>query len=681
MIYMIMKKLLFSFVLTYLSFVALAQVTLKFGASSVNYPTITSAISAIPSTISQPYMIELEETYNGVGETYPIRFNVKTGASSTNTITLRPALEVGSVTISASQSGNPIILLDNADYVIIDGRPGGVGTSRALTIRNTATFNNSNNINLLNGACFNSLRYCNIINSATTNINNGRNVYFGPSASEASGNSDNLVEFCTLTCGRYGINSSGTAATPNRRNVIANNILNNIIFAGVWAQVGTENMTVDNNTLQNATPSPENLVFPMLFDVAENPIITNNRIFNVMGTSGTTSAIAIRSIKAGGTCHVQIHNNAVASNWAVNNVSQMYGIQLGASPTSAFTADIFYNTIVLNGKMNSNTISGNVGSSCFFVAPGALATINLKNNIFSNKRVDANESPNAHLAFAVSDGNPTIQTDYNTYFAVSNLVKLETTFYNDMAIYITATGKDEHSNKLDVPFVSNLDLRLTGIAIDHPSLIASPISGLDRDIDNKLRIKPYRGAYEAYGDPLPVKLLDFTAKKMGKSILLNWRTANEVNNSHFLVERRLANGSFAEFKKILAKTDGQLGGNTYQLTDFNPLQGTNYYKLTQFDLNGDAEELGIRSITMMTAEDEVMVYPNPAVHSVLLSFKQGKYTRVQLNDLNGKTVYSGDIDRSQTEKAIDVSNMAKGVYFFILKGTGEKNETLKLIKK
>lgn len=676
-----MKKLLLSFVLTYLSFAALAQVSLKFGASSVNYATITSAISAIPSTISQPYVIELEGDYDGTGETYPIRFDVRTGASSTNTITLRPALAVGSVTISASQSGNPMILLDNADYVIIDGRPGGVGTSMALTIRNTSTANNSNNINLLNGACFNSLRYCNLINSTTT-TSNGRNVYFGPSASEASGNSDNLVEFCTLTCGRYAINSSGTAGNPNRRNVIANNALNRITFAGVWAQVGTENMTVDNNTFQNATAPSEGLVLPILFDVAENPIITNNRIFNVMGTSGTTSAIAIRSIKAGGTCHVQIHNNAVASNWAASNVSQMYGIQLGNNATTnAFTADIFYNTIVLNGKRSSNTSSGNVSSSCLFVAPGALAAINLKNNILSNKRVDADESSNAHFAFAVSDGNPTIQTDYNTYFAGSNLVKLETTSYNDMAMYITATGKDEHSNKLDVPFVSNLDLRLTGIAIDHPSLIASPISGLDRDIDNKLRLKPYRGAYEAYGDPLPVKLLDFTAKKMGKGILLNWRTTNEVNNSHFLVERRLANGSFAEFRKILAKTDGQLGENTYQLTDFNPLQGTSYYKLTQFDLNGNAVELGIRSITMMIAEDEAIVYPNPAVHSVLLSFKQGKYTKVQLNDLTGKTVYSGDIDRSQTEKAIDVSHMAKGVYFFILKDTGEKNETLKLIKK
>ncbi|MBK7183144.1 MAG: hypothetical protein IPH89_09505 [Bacteroidetes bacterium] len=37
--------------------------------------------------------------------------------------------------------------------------------------------------------------------------------------------------------------------------------------------------------------------------------------------------------------------------------------------------------------------------------------------------------------------------------------------------------------------------------------------------------------------PLPIELLSFSGKNMGKRILLEWTTATEINNSFFTLER------------------------------------------------------------------------------------------------------------------------------------------------
>src|SRR4051812_46745067 len=95
------------------------SVELKTGAGNLiaAYSSVTDAYAAIPSTISNAYVIELTSGYNGSTEIYPIVFSVRSGSSSTNTITLRPAAGVASISITANKSGGNILNIDDADYI------------------------------------------------------------------------------------------------------------------------------------------------------------------------------------------------------------------------------------------------------------------------------------------------------------------------------------------------------------------------------------------------------------------------------------------------------------------------------------------------------------------------------------------------------------------------------------
>src|SRR5690606_19073883 len=106
------------------------------------------------------------------------------------------------------------------------------------------------------------------------------------------------------------------------------------------------------------------------------------------------------------------------------------------------------------------------------------------------------------------------------------------------------------------------------------------------------------------------RLIDFTteAQSNGK-VQLNWRTADERNNDFFKIERKNANGDFAEIGTIKGKNNSAIA--TYSFVDNSPANGTNYYRLTQYDTDGKSEVLGIKTASSNLDSEEITVYPNP----------------------------------------------------------------------
>jgi hypothetical protein len=166
------------------------------------------------------YIFELQSAYSSTIESYPLAIPFIPGVSHDNTITIRPAAGVTGKSISSSNSRGTI-LLDGGSYVIFDGRPGGIGTAKQLTIENTHT--DGFTVKYENDASYNILRHL-TIRGVCTSIVNGV-VYFGTSTG-ATGNDFNTIEYCDIRDG---------ATTPT-----------NMIFA--WGTEGVEN---DNNTISN----------------------------------------------------------------------------------------------------------------------------------------------------------------------------------------------------------------------------------------------------------------------------------------------------------------------------------------------------------------------------------------------------------------------------------------------
>lgn len=160
---------------------------------------------------------------------------------------------------------------------------------------------------------------------------------------------------------------------------------------------------------------------------------------------------------------------------------------------------------------------------------------------------------------------------------------------------------------------------------------------------------------------LPVSLLSFTATKQQQSVLLNWQTANEINNNYFSVERSNAiNRVFTEINKVYSKGNASQK-QSYNTTDLKPLQGWNYYRLKQVDKDG---KFSYSSIASVYFDDGLViaVYPNPANSYIyVVGLKQDVQNNISITDINGKTVLTATTNQSSTK--INIQNLASGVYY------------------
>ena len=472
------------------------------------HASIEEAYNAIPSTITQAYIIEILSSYAGTSELFPISLTVRSGSSSVNTITIRPdAGNTGEVISSSNSAG--IIIMDDADYIILDGRPGGIGTVPDLEIRNTITSGtNANTISMINGATHCIVRYVKSYN-ATAGSTGPKNITFKTSVSNPSGNSNNLVEECLVSGGRTGVCSEGTTANPNFNNVVRNNTIVDWGFNGIWFLNASGGMIVEGNTIYNTVgvsiTNPSGINIQSTYD-GYNLIIRNNKITNVISTNTTTSLVirGINTVTAPGTgSRLEIYNNFIALNENNNNCANTFGIYTTGTLES-HTVDIYNNTVVIGGTQTGG-IAGNLISACIVKQSSVAGVVyNQRNNVCVNNRTGGTPGV-IHAGCAINGIEGTLNIDYNSYYASGSSegtnsypVSWDSTEYDDISAYIIVSGEDNVRFK-NTNFVSSTDLHISGASIGDPDLSGRPITGITTDIDGDTRSTsfPYRGADES----------------------------------------------------------------------------------------------------------------------------------------------------------------------------------------
>lgn len=471
------------------------SVELKDGTGTVisTYSSINAAVSAIPLNLTQSYIVELTAAYTAANETYPITISARTGASPTNTITIRPALGAGAKTLSSSSQ---IFVFNDADYVYIDGREGGIGNSSSLSLICSAT-NSTNTVTFQNGATFNKISYCTISHGSTTSA--GRAIHFTTS-SNPSGNSNNTIEYCNIPGGRYRISLNGTNGNENKFNTIRGCTMNDIIFVGIWVQANTGNITIDSCSFQNFSATGNGGYFILLDSQRDTTIIKNCTFKDLQNSSQTSNSPAIyfRSGVAGN-CNSKIYNNFISFEQGNANATNLVGITFEGS--AGYTSEIYNNTIKIGGTMNSVGTSGNVVSTCVRVQTTNASNLDFKNNLFLNTRTGGNAGV-LHTCMNFTNTVTPITADYNTYNSTQGtLIRYGTTNYTNFANWqsFVPAGNELNSNTTTVQTVSGSDLHLTGASVGDLNLIGTPVSYILRDIDGQPRnpTMPYRGADEA----------------------------------------------------------------------------------------------------------------------------------------------------------------------------------------
>lgn len=180
-------------------------------------------------------------------------------------------------------------------------------------------------------------------------------------------------------------------------------------------------------------------------------------------------------------------------------------------------------------------------------------------------------------------------------------------------------------------------------------------------------------------NPLPVELMSFEANLENGEVYLDWKTASEINNDYFEVQRS-ENGD--DWEPI-----GEVDGNgtineviSYDFADKSPLFGASYYRLKQVDFDGQFEYSPIVSINNAFTGQRMkaVVFPNPtSQHNINLRvITQNKQNTIHVSmvSISGERFYAKThwaSDFSQDKKISIPGRLNNGIYILTIKQNDE----------
>jgi hypothetical protein len=185
------------------------------------------------------------------------------------------------------------------------------------------------------------------------------------------------------------------------------------------------------------------------------------------------------------------------------------------------------------------------------------------------------------------------------------------------------------------------------------------------------------------GVALGVKLEQFSASAIGGNAVLNWRTASEINNDHFDVERSTDGRSFTAIARIKGNNT-TTGAHAYTYTDAL-VANTVYYRLRQADIDGTTSYSNIITVKTNNLSDRnTTVYPNPFTDRLQIMIVSEKEETVQLtvSDVTGRQLVSQAVRINEGQQVISIDNtisLPAGMYLLQVQKEN-KTENFRVVK-
>jgi hypothetical protein len=419
------------------------------------------------ATIIDPTIAE-----TGVNSLTPIGY----ACAATYTLTIKPA--TGVTTTLSGANATALINLNGATYVTIDGSNNGSG-SKDMTISNTNTTGPT--ILLSNGASNNIIKNT-VIKGAT--ISYGV-VTFGSTTLGGAANSDNVVQNNDITKAAtqpiIGVYNIGLAGKPNSNNVIANNRITDFSVAGYIDGNGglagySNNTQVAYNEIYQTTTTSTGALEGIQVNNAAG--VTGTFIYkNYIHDLTTSSTATISGIDLFNAVSVNVNNNMIS---LINNTGSLRGIALQLNLGG--TANVYYNTVSIAG-----TTSSTYASFAFLKNSTGIGD-NIRNNIFSNKRVSSGTA-NQYAMATTTVG--TYTSNYNDLYSsgnARNILGLAVAVDQPtLGTWQTASTGDGNSQNVQPVFISTTNLHLAPDANCTLDGGATPIGGYTLDYDDNAR--------------------------------------------------------------------------------------------------------------------------------------------------------------------------------------------------
>jgi hypothetical protein len=183
---------------------------------------------------------------------------------------------------------------------------------------------------------------------------------------------------------------------------------------------------------------------------------------------------------------------------------------------------------------------------------------------------------------------------------------------------------------------------------------------------------------------LPVELTSFQAAKNDDDLDLTWTTASEINSNYFLITRSSNGIDFVSIGKIAAAGSSNSILN-YSFIDANPLSGTSYYQLVEYDTDGQTQKSKVIVVNFSSKGGLITeVFPNPSASEVQLTFNVTYDEELSLlvTDVLGNQLQSTRISASKGENVLKVSLIAypAAQYFIRIVDANGLNSAVSVIK-
>lgn len=177
--------------------------------------------------------------------------------------------------------------------------------------------------------------------------------------------------------------------------------------------------------------------------------------------------------------------------------------------------------------------------------------------------------------------------------------------------------------------------------------------------------------------PLPVNLVSFTCQFNERAVILNWLTTNEINFSHFEIERSNDGINFNKVGTVNTKF------NSYTFTDNSPIENQNYYRLKMVNNDGSFNYSHIIEAKAALQYKLITLAPNPVrdyANITIQSQAMGTAT-ILLTDLVGRVVRKEKLELTsgKNQLSINCASLQSGFYQLSVITNNEK-ESIKVIK-
>jgi hypothetical protein len=671
------------------------------------YPTLTAAVAAYNAAtcLSGPVTLSLKDaTYTS--ETFPIIINRVNSASSTNTLTIKPAAGVAVVMSGTSgTTASSLIQLNGAHYVMIDGVNSG-GSS--LLFENTSTTAGTavlwlSSMGAGKGAANNTIK--NVTLKGGVAQNTATTVTYGlvlagstlatTAASVAAGedNDNNLLDSNKIIKVRYAIlTRGGSAANPNVGTVITNNIIGPDAFgvdaigkSGVVAReedgviIRRNEIRFVGGTYSTTSGGGDRVGIVLGTDAAwtttaalvRNAVVTKNVLHDIVDERAF-SAVGISVAGADGT---NATNNVIANNMIYNVLANGTGSDqaIGIGLVAGNGDKVVFNSINFNGDTDPDAAATTPTVSNFGLSINSTSVTNpvVRNNIVvmdltsSSASTIKNAAVNIPASFVWGTGS----SNYNDYYAPASNTQSNVgavgdnggTFYSTLSTWRTATSQDANSLSVDPLFVSATDLHLQSTS--PVKNVGVAVAGVTDDYDSENRdANPDMGADELM-NTVPVTFTAINAYQQNAGVQVDWNILTEMNVSRYEVEKSTDGRTFTTAGMVQARNAG-----TYKWYDAAPVSGNNYYRVKAVNVNGLAQFTSVAKVYIGKGASAISVYPNPVKGEVLnlqfINLSKGTYT-VSISNQVGQKVFTQVISHNggSANQAININNkLAAGIY-------------------